>query len=100
MSLSQCHHEEDNSWTSRNGSPTGNVILDKDEIGELLSRAYSVLNFTAFQGRGTPQGQQILSDLRDAIAEITQTSAQSVQNLAGIPPHWMLTSKDYAPPSL
>ena len=66
----------------RDGSPTGRVIVDKDELISVLSRSYRILAAVNnwWKGRGTMKGQTLLCDLRDNISKLTGEDPQTVQS--------------------
>lgn len=53
--------------------------LEMSEDLDLLWKAYTRLLSTEFPGRGTTEGQQLLCNLRDRIAELLNTSSESIQ---------------------
>ena len=65
----------------RDGSPTGRVIVDRDELISLMSRAYRILApiENQWKGRGTLEGQTLLCDLRENIARLTGEDSMPVQ---------------------
>lgn len=65
----------------RDGSPTGRVIVDRDELISVLSRSYRVLAAINhnWHGRATPEGQTLLCDLRENIARLTGEDSMPVQ---------------------
>lgn len=59
-----------------------NIEVGLDVLVELLIRSYQSLSFfgNQYKTRDTKDGQQLLCDLRDAIAQAKNMSAEDVQN--------------------